>query len=170
MLREPHNSGPAGGWERALKVFSGSSMDLAWGSSTTTSSPGRRLSKTFSANATIRRRRLSCPGFDNRTGPSQERASRCVSAPRSIVEHRSGLRGVRDPAWKYYYEARNTIYVHLRLRKGRGPWPRAIVKLTLRAIWRAPERRWLRLKLIANGVVHGIAGRLGRRVNAEEFP
>jgi GT2 family glycosyltransferase len=208
VVREPQNSGPAGGWERALKVFGESSMDLAWlldddifappsalegllvecgdltaafmvprvrqPQGTVTSYPawhgvliGREVVRVgglprgelfwWAEDTEYLKFRLPGAGFPLRFSSTV------------IVEHRSVPRGVRDPAWKYYYEARNTVYLHLHLRKGRGPWPRSLVMITLRAIVRARERRCLRLKLIVLGIVDGIAGRLGRRVNPEDY-
>ncbi len=87
--------------------------------------------------------------------------------PDVVVDHQKGRGQWGNPPWKYYYEARNNVYVHLYIKHGRGRWPRKIAGLTLRALLREDEGRLLRLKMIGRGIVDGLGGRLGRRVEPE---
>ena len=85
--------------------------------------------------------------------------------PEVVVDHQHGRKQWGNPPWKYYYETRNNVYLHLYIKHGRGRWPRKLAGLTLRAIVREDEGRGIRLKMIGRGVVDGIAGRLGRTVD-----
>jgi hypothetical protein len=71
--------------------------------------------------------------------------------------------------WKYYYEARNMLYVHLYVKKRIGYYPRNIAKLVGRAVLREPEGRWVRLKAMARGLNDGAHGRLGTQFPIESL-
>src|SRR5581483_5095830 len=76
--------------------------------------------------------------------------------------HHSRARGsARRPAWKYYYEARNSLYLRFRLR--RRPWKaiRAVLRLCA-AIVLWEDHKVSKLAALGRGVVDAVAGRLGR--------
>src|SRR5581483_2024520 len=78
--------------------------------------------------------------------------------------HHSRARGsARRPAWKYYYEARNSLYLRFRLR--RRPWKaiRAVLRLCA-AIVLWEDHKVSKLAALGRGVVDAVAGRLGRRM------
>jgi rhamnopyranosyl-N-acetylglucosaminyl-diphospho-decaprenol beta-1,3/1,4-galactofuranosyltransferase len=71
----------------------------------------------------------------------------------------------RRPAWKYYYEARNTVFLRLRHRRHRGF--RRILRVLARLIGRIvlrEDHRARKLALVARGVFDGVRGRLGAQV------
>lgn len=78
-------------------------------------------------------------------------------------------RSLTKPCWKYYYEARNSVYLRLRLKRSnvvRGLY-RVLVKRSLgviRAQWRRPRC----IALHFRGIADGLAGRLGMRVPLRE--
>jgi len=79
----------------------------------------------------------------------------------AIVRHDSIRHGVGIPVWKYYYEARNMLYVHMYVKHRVGRYPRNMSKLIARAILREPEGRLVRLMAAGHGVWDGARGRLG---------
>ena len=83
------------------------------------------------------------------------------------VRHDSIRHGEGVPVWKYYYEARNMLYVHLYIKKRVGYYPRNIAKLIGRAMLREPEGRWIRLKAMGKGLADGARGRLGTQFPIE---
>jgi rhamnopyranosyl-N-acetylglucosaminyl-diphospho-decaprenol beta-1,3/1,4-galactofuranosyltransferase len=85
----------------------------------------------------------------------------------AIVRHDSIRHGVGVPVWKYYYEARNMLYVHLYVKRRVGRFPRNMSKLIGRAVLREPEGRWTRLGAIAEGLWDGARRRLGMRFPIE---
>ncbi len=85
----------------------------------------------------------------------------------AVVSHDSIRHGVGVPVWKYYYEARNMLYVHLYVKRRLGLYPRNVSKLIGRAILREPEGRLTRLGAIIDGLRDGASGRLGIRVPVE---
>lgn len=82
-----------------------------------------------------------------------------------VVDHQWGRRQWGNPPWKYYYETRNSVYLHLYIKHGRGRWPRKLAGLTTRAVLRENEGRVLKLRMIGRGVIDGVCRRLGRRVD-----
>ena len=84
-------------------------------------------------------------------------------ARKALVRH-DGIRQ-RDsvPTWKYYYEARNSIYLHFHLMHRVGRFPRNFSMLIGRAFWRERSGYLARSGAIARGVADGIRGRLGIR-------
>jgi GT2 family glycosyltransferase len=87
------------------------------------------------------------------------------------------------PAWKYYYEARNTVYYRFRIqRRDQVPafasaltlrvraWraARSITKLAWRAALVERDGRVAKVCMVARGVLDGARGRLGRTVPVTE--
>ena len=85
----------------------------------------------------------------------------------AVVRHDSIRHGHGIPVWKYYYEARNMLYVHLYVKKKVGRYPRNVVKLFGRCLMKEPEGRWVRLQAMGLGLVDGARGRLGIRFPIE---
>jgi len=85
----------------------------------------------------------------------------------AVVRHDSIRHGLGVPVWKYYYEARNMLYVHLYVKRRIGRYPRNMSKLLARAVLREPEGRLLRLQAIGRGVWDGSHRRLGIRFPVE---
>ena len=85
----------------------------------------------------------------------------------AVVRHDSVRQGRGVPVWKYYYEARNMLYLHLHVKKQLGRYPRNVSKLIARAILREPEGRLVRLRAILVGLSDGARGRLGLRFPTE---
>ncbi len=79
------------------------------------------------------------------------------------VRHDAIRQRAQVPAWKYYYETRNMIYLHLHVMRRVGRLPRNLAGLMGRALWREKTGRLVRLKAIAMGVRDGLTGRLGMR-------
>ena len=71
------------------------------------------------------------------------------------------------PLWKYYYESRNMLYVHLHVKRRVGWYPRNMTKLLARSIFRERNGRLRRLAVIARGLSDGARGRLGLRFPIE---
>ena len=85
----------------------------------------------------------------------------------AVVRHDSIRHGEGVPVWKYYYEARNMLYVHLYVKKRIGLFPRNMSQLVGRAVLREKVGRVERLGAIVDGLRDGAAGRLGIRLPAE---
>lgn len=68
------------------------------------------------------------------------------------------------PAWKYYYETRNMIWLRLGPQRGAEAWklPRTLVKLLGSAA--LSDSRGEKLRMYAKGFAHGVIGRLGTEV------
>ena len=82
---------------------------------------------------------------------------------KAVVRH-DAIRQVGDPpAWKYYYEARNMLYLHWHIMHRVGWLPRNFVRLTSRAVIRQKRGRLHCLAAIGRGVFDGAFGRLGIR-------
>ena len=71
------------------------------------------------------------------------------------------------PLWKYYYEARNMLWVHLHVKRRVGRYPRSVSKLVARALWREGAGRTQRAAVIARGLWDGARGNLGIRFPVE---
>jgi GT2 family glycosyltransferase len=87
----------------------------------------------------------------------------------AVVRHDAIRHGDGVPVWKYYYEARNMLYVHLYVKKRVGYYPRNVVKLFGRALLREPEGRWVRLRAMGRGLADGARGRLGTQFPIESM-
>jgi hypothetical protein len=85
----------------------------------------------------------------------------------AIVNHDAIRQGDGVPLWKYYYEARNTLYVHLYVKRKVGRYPRSVSKLFGRALLREKDGRLRRLAVMARGLADGARGRLGIRYPVE---
>jgi hypothetical protein len=85
----------------------------------------------------------------------------------AIVDHDAVRQGGPIPLWKYYYEARNMLYVHLYVKRKIGRYPRNVTLLFARAILREQDGRLRRLLVIGRGLIDGARGRLGMRFPVE---
>jgi GT2 family glycosyltransferase len=204
VVREAVNSGPAGGWARALEEFLNSGFDLAWILDDDIVAPPESLERLLGEYQKIGESACVIASVRTPSGAITHYPGWCgvllgrdvvVSAglpradffwwaedfeylmlripaagfrmhvtPDVVVDHQWGRAQWGNPPWKYYYEARNNVYVHLYIKHGRGRWPRKLAGLTLRALLREDQGRLLRLKMIMRGIVDGLGGRLGRRV------
>jgi GT2 family glycosyltransferase len=82
----------------------------------------------------------------------------------AVVQHEAVRRGGPVPMWKYYYEARNMLFLHLHLMRRVGWYPRNVTKLVGRAVIREKgSRRFVALWTIVRGLADGARGRLGLR-------
>lgn len=77
------------------------------------------------------------------------------------VRHDAIRRSGSTPTWKFYYETRNMIYLHLHVMRRVGRLPRNFGFLVGRALWREHAGRMDRFKAISRGVRDGLTGRLG---------
>ena len=85
----------------------------------------------------------------------------------AVVQHDAVRHGERVPLWKYYYEARNMLYLHLHVMHRLGWYPRNVTKLLARAVLRERGRRLACLATVARGLADGARGRLGMRYPIE---
>jgi GT2 family glycosyltransferase len=85
----------------------------------------------------------------------------------AVVQHDAVRQGTRVPMWKYYYEARNMLYLHLHVMHRVGWYPRNVTKLVARALLRERGRRLACLRTILLGLSDGAMGRLGMRFPVE---
>ncbi len=83
------------------------------------------------------------------------------------VQHDSIRHGNGVPVWKYYFEARNMLYVHLYVKRRIGRYPRNMSKLIGRALFREPEGKRERMAAIVTGMRDGARARLGMRFPVE---
>jgi GT2 family glycosyltransferase len=86
-----------------------------------------------------------------------------VMAPGALVHHDAIRHGRGVPTWKYYYETRNLIYLHLHVMRRLGWFPRNFTRLMGRAFLRERGGHLRRLLAIVAGIYDGILGRLGIR-------
>lgn len=83
----------------------------------------------------------------------------------ALVQHDAIRQAGPVPTWKYYYEARNMLYLHLHVKRKVGWYPKNVTKLLARALLRERGRRRLAaLGAMGRGLADGAAGRLGVRV------
>ena len=85
----------------------------------------------------------------------------------AVVQHDAVRQVGPVPTWKYYYEARNMLFLHLHLMRRLGWYPRNVTKLLARAVVREKGRRGPVLLAVARGLVDGARGRLGIRFPVE---
>jgi GT2 family glycosyltransferase len=99
-----------------------------------------------------------------------------VMAPKALVHHDAIRQGPRDdvlrqgrgvPTWKYYYETRNLIYLHLHIMRRLGWFPRNFTRLMARALLRERGGYRQRFLAIGCGIYDGVFGRLGIRYPVE---
>jgi rhamnopyranosyl-N-acetylglucosaminyl-diphospho-decaprenol beta-1,3/1,4-galactofuranosyltransferase len=81
----------------------------------------------------------------------------------AVVHHDAIRQGVDIPPWKYYYEARNSLYYHLRIKRKVGRFPRKVTGLVFRALLRQRKSRIRCLGAICRGLCDGAIGHLGIR-------
>ncbi|HMK62341.1 MAG TPA: glycosyltransferase, partial [Acidimicrobiales bacterium] len=81
----------------------------------------------------------------------------------AVVQHDAIRQNGAVPTWKYYYEARNMLYLHLHLMRRVGWYPRNVTKLLARALLREKGRRVRSLVAVVRGLHDGARGRLGIR-------
>jgi len=100
--------------------------------------------------------RLPRAGFDGAT---------CHGA---TVSQGYARRGPNKAAWKYYYEARNTLWYRLWVQRGRRLWmmPWTWARM-IGGIVIGQDQPGLKLAMVARGTADGLLVRLGKRVAAE---
>ncbi len=81
----------------------------------------------------------------------------------AIVNHDAIRHGDGFPLWKYYYESRNMLYVHMYVKRRLGRYPRSVSKLFARAILREEGGRLRRVSVMIRGLWDGARGKLGIR-------
>lgn len=83
---------------------------------------------------------------------------------RKALVHHDGIRQHDSvPTWKYYYETRNMIYLHMHVMHRVGRFPRNFSMLMARAFWKEHSGYVNRTGAIGRGVLDGVRGRLGVR-------
>ena len=85
----------------------------------------------------------------------------------AVVDHDPIRHGDGVPLWKYYYETRNMLYVHFRVKHRLGRYPLNMSKLLARAILREKGGRFRRLAVMVRGISDGARGKLGIRYPVE---
>ncbi len=85
----------------------------------------------------------------------------------AVVNHDAVRQGGPVPLWKYYYEARNMLYVHMHVKHKVGRYPRNVTLLFARALFREHDGRLRRLSVMGRGLIDGARGRLGMRFPVE---
>jgi rhamnopyranosyl-N-acetylglucosaminyl-diphospho-decaprenol beta-1,3/1,4-galactofuranosyltransferase len=85
----------------------------------------------------------------------------------ALVDHDPIRHGDGVPLWKYYYESRNMLYVHLHVKRRVGRYPLNMSKLLARAVLREKGGRLRRLAVMARGLSDGVRGKLGLRYPVE---
>ncbi len=85
----------------------------------------------------------------------------------AVVNHVGIRQGPSVPLWKYYYEARNMLYVHLYVKRRIGRYPQNMAKLFARAVLREKDGRLRRLAVMIRGLSDGARARLGIRFPVE---
>jgi rhamnopyranosyl-N-acetylglucosaminyl-diphospho-decaprenol beta-1,3/1,4-galactofuranosyltransferase len=85
----------------------------------------------------------------------------------AIVNHVGSRQGDGIPLWKYYYESRNMLYLHLHVKRRVGRLPRNMAKLFGRALLREKQGRLRRLAVMIRGLSDGVRGQLGIRYPVE---
>jgi rhamnopyranosyl-N-acetylglucosaminyl-diphospho-decaprenol beta-1,3/1,4-galactofuranosyltransferase len=84
-------------------------------------------------------------------------------AEMAIVHHLPARHGTAIPVWKYYYEARNSTYLHMYVLRRVGRYPWAIAGLIGQAVIKQHSGRVKRLVALARGLFDGVFKRLGIR-------
>jgi rhamnopyranosyl-N-acetylglucosaminyl-diphospho-decaprenol beta-1,3/1,4-galactofuranosyltransferase len=97
----------------------------------------------------------------------RERSVRVVRVPEAHVVHRRSRAAAGRPAWKVYYEVRNSVYYRLRVqglsRRTLARLVRALGRLVGQVLFRE-DHKARKLWLFARGLMDGVRGRLGIRV------
>jgi GT2 family glycosyltransferase len=87
----------------------------------------------------------------------------------AVVYHDAVRQRDALPMWKYYYEARNMLWVHLHVKRRVGRYPRSVTKLIGRALFRERNDRLRRMAVITRGWWDGARGNLGIRFPIEDL-
>lgn len=87
----------------------------------------------------------------------------------AVVYHDAVRRRDSLPMWKYYYEARNMLWIHLHVKRRVGRYPRSFAKLIGRALFKERKDRLRRTAVIARGLWDGARGNLGIRYPIEDL-
>jgi rhamnopyranosyl-N-acetylglucosaminyl-diphospho-decaprenol beta-1,3/1,4-galactofuranosyltransferase len=82
---------------------------------------------------------------------------------KAVVHHDAIRQDGDSPTWKYYYEARNMLYLHWHIMHRLGRYPKNMARLVGRAMFKQRAHRLKALAAIGQGVVDGAFGRLGIR-------
>jgi rhamnopyranosyl-N-acetylglucosaminyl-diphospho-decaprenol beta-1,3/1,4-galactofuranosyltransferase len=85
----------------------------------------------------------------------------------AVVNHAGIRQGDGMPLWKYYYESRNMLYVHLYVKRRLGRYPQSVAKLFTRALFKEDGDRARRLAVMARGLADGARAKLGIRYPVE---
>ncbi len=85
----------------------------------------------------------------------------------AVVDHDAIRHQGAVPLWKYYYESRNMLYVHMHVKHKIGRYPRNVTLLFARALLREHHGRLRRLAVMLRGLADGALGRLGMRFPVE---
>ena len=81
----------------------------------------------------------------------------------AVVHHDAIRQGGDVPTWKYYYEARNMLYLHWHIMHRTGRYPKNFSRLVGRALFRQRQDRIACLVAVGRGLIDGATGRLGIR-------
>jgi rhamnopyranosyl-N-acetylglucosaminyl-diphospho-decaprenol beta-1,3/1,4-galactofuranosyltransferase len=203
VIREPENTGPAGGHATGLREFLASDRDLAWVMDDDCIPEGGCLEALLNATGERREGVFVFPDWIAPSGEITRYPAWCgflissdvvgrAGLPRSElvwwgedteylmwripavgyprqhsdaarVRHLMARATEKRPGWKYYYEARNSVYLRLRYRRHPARLARTIGRLLVRVALRENERG-RKLRLIVQGTIDGLRGRLGMRV------
>ena len=87
----------------------------------------------------------------------------------AVVRHDAVRQRDGVPMWKYYYEARNLLWVHLHVKHRVGRYPRSVTHLLGRAVFREGGGRLRRLGVITRGLWDGARGNLGVRYPVDDM-
>lgn len=85
----------------------------------------------------------------------------------AVVRHTEVRHVHGNPPWKYYYESRNNVYLHVHVMQNVRRLPKKLALTVGRALIREEQGRAVRLLMTARGVADGFRGRLGKRVEVE---
>lgn len=78
-------------------------------------------------------------------------------------------------AWRYYYEARNNIYIRLYVRKSKLKFPQRIYKafkfwlFLLGGLLFKENKKFIKLKLFILGTFHGVSKKLGKTIDPCDY-
>jgi len=177
LVRSDHNGGPAGGYAIALARFLATPYRHAWvldddmRPDPTCLERGFLIAREIVEEVGLPRPELFWWAEDTEylqwRIPAAGYPMRVVAD--AAVHHDAIRQGAGVPVWKYYYEARNMLWVHLYVKRRVGRYPRNVTKLLGRALLREPEGRVARLRAIGLGLHDGARGRLGTQFPIESM-
>ncbi len=207
VVRSETNTGPAGGYSRALAEFLGSGFGHAWVLDDDMCPEPDCLERLWSVAQTLPGKAFVFPKSRQPDGSLDVWPSWCgfvvsreiilavglpmgelfwwaedteylqwripeAGYPRHVVEgaivvHAAIRHGEGVPLWKYYYEARNMLYVHMHVKRRLGRYPGSVSKLFARAVLRERSGRLQRVGVMTWGLWDGARGNLGIRFPVE---